>query len=229
MRVLIFLLPLLWVAIGALDVPPLTGRVVDLAGVIESAVEERIEAKLALLEKSDTTQIVVLTVPTLDGDSIEDFSIQVVEKWKLGRKGLDNGALLVIATNDRKLRIEVGYGLEGRFTDLIAGRIIRQIIVPRFRKNDFSGGIEAGVDAMIAAVKGEFTAPEKGTAGVEQFVPLFFLLLFILMMVLRARAREGHAFSSRYSVSRSRGFGGSFGGGGFSGGGGRFGGGGTSP
>ena len=234
MRALILLIPFLCTTLFALGVPPIDGRVTDRAGILSADAKARIEAKLAALETSDSTQIAVLTVPTLEGDSIEEFSLRVAEGWKLGQKKLDNGALLVIAKEDRKLRIEVGYGLEGKLTDALSGRIIRQVIVPRFRDNDFAGGVEAGVDAMIAATKGEFKAEEKRLAIPEQFVPFIFVLFFILIMILRSRGGGGPGrFNRSSSYYRTGGFGGGgFGGGssggGFSGGGGGFGGGGSS-
>ncbi len=233
MRALVLLIPFLFTTLCALDVPSLTGRVNDHAGILSAEAIARIEAKLAALETSDSTQLAVLTVPTLAGDSIEDFSMRVVESWKLGQKKLDNGALLVIAQEDRKLRIEVGYGLEGKLTDLTAGRIIRQVIVPHFKRGDFEAGVETGVDAMIAATKGEFKAEDKKLKIPEQFLPFIFILFWILIMILRSRGGGGPGRFNRSSSYRSGGFGGGgFGGGssggGFSGGGGSFGGGGSS-
>lgn len=229
MRRLFFLIPFLFTTLWALDVPPIDGWVTDRAGILSADAKGRIEAKLAALETSDSTQIAVLTVPTLAGDSIEDFSMRVVESWKLGQKKLDNGALLVIAQEDRKLRIEVGYGLEGKLTDLTAGRIIRQVIVPHFKRGDFEAGVEAGVDAMIAATKGEFKADEKRSVVPEHIVPAIFILFIIFIMILRSRGGGGPGrFNRSSSYYRSGGFGGFGGGGGFSGGGGGFGGGGSS-
>ncbi len=111
-------------------------------------------------EQEDSTQIVVLTIPSLEGDNLEAFSLHVAEGWQIGQKGLDNGALLLIARDERKLRIETGYGLEGTLTDLVAGRIIRNIILPNFKKGNFNQGVIDGVAAMMAAVKGEFKAQE---------------------------------------------------------------------
>lgn len=236
MRRLVLLIPFLFTTLFALEVPTLSGRVNDHAGILSADAKWRIEAKLAALETSDSTQLAVLTVPTLAGDSIEDFSMRVVESWKLGQKKLDNGALLVIAKEDRKLRIEVGYGLEGKLTDALSGRIIRQVIVPHFKRGDFEAGVEAGVDAIIAATKGEFKAEEKKLVIPEQFVPVIFVLFFILIMILRSRGGGPGRFNRSSSYYRSGGFGGfgggGFGGGssggGFSGGGGSFGGGGSS-
>jgi uncharacterized protein len=146
----------------ALDVPPLKARVNDYAGMLGPATAYQLEDMLRKFEAAESTQIVVLTIPSLEGASLEDFSMRVVEAWKIGQKKLDNGALLLIVKNDRKLRIEVGYGLEGKLTDLVSGRIIRDVITPRFKEGNFDQGVIDGVSAMIAAVKGEFTAaPNK--------------------------------------------------------------------
>ena len=152
---------------AALEVPPLTARVNDTAAMFSAQVVAETEVLLSQFETSDSTQIVVLTVPSLEGDLLEEYSMRVVEKWKIGQKGLDNGALLLITRDDRRLRIEVGYGLEGSLTDLVSGRIISQLIVPRFKKGDFDGGLTAGVQAMIQAVRGEFT-PSQATSARQQ-------------------------------------------------------------
>ncbi len=149
-------------AVSARPVPELTGRVNDYAGMLAPATVKQLETVLADLEESDSTQIVVLTITSLDGDSLENFSLRVVEDWQIGRQDLDNGALLLIARDDRKLRIEVGYGLEGSLTDLVAGQIIRNVITPQFRLGNFDQGVIDGVGAMIAAVRGEFQAPASG-------------------------------------------------------------------
>ena len=156
------LLCIFWVAIlSALEVPALKGRVNDNAGMLSAATRQQLEDSLSRLEQTDSTQIVVLTIPSLEGAVLEKFSIKVAEEWKIGQKGLDNGAILLVAKNDRKLRIEVGYGLEGSLTDLMAGRIIRNVIVPQFKAGNFDQGIIDGVQAMIGVVRGEFKAPEK--------------------------------------------------------------------
>ncbi|HEU4345011.1 MAG TPA: YgcG family protein [Candidatus Binatia bacterium] len=139
----------------ALDVPPLRGRINDLASLITADAAKRLEESLGRFEKETGHQIAVLTIPSLEGEDLEGFSIRVAETWKIGQKGVDNGAILLIARDDRKLRIEVGYGLEGVLPDAIASRIIREVIVPHFRSNDYSGGIEAGVDAMMKVTRGE--------------------------------------------------------------------------
>jgi len=139
----------------ALDVPPLRGRINDYAAVLSSDRAQALESRLAAFEKETGHQIAVLTVPSLEGDALEDFSTRVAQSWKLGKKGFDNGAILLIAQKDRKLRIEVGYGLEGVMPDAVANRIVQEVIVPRFRENDYSGGIEAGLDAVMKVTQGE--------------------------------------------------------------------------
>ena len=145
----------------ALEVPPLRGRVNDTAGLLSVATRQQLEDVLVRLEQTDSTQIVVLTIPSLGGEELEEFSIKVVDQWKIGQKGLDNGAMLLIAKNDRKIRIEVGYGLEGSLTDLMAGRIIRNVIVPQFKAGNFDQGVIDGVQAMIKVVRGEYRASDK--------------------------------------------------------------------
>lgn len=145
---------------SALEVPPLRGRVNDLAGLIPPNRVRALEERLASFEKETGHQIAVLTIPSLEGENREEFSIRVAETWKLGRTGFDNGVLLLIARIDRQLRIEVGYGLEGVLPDALASRIVREIIVPSFRANDFAGGIEAGIDAIMRATRGE-VIPEQ--------------------------------------------------------------------
>jgi uncharacterized protein len=142
-------------AATALDIPPLRARVNDLAGMLSPEAAQALEQRLADFERETGHQIAVLTIPSLEGDALEDFSIRVAEAWKIGKKGFDNGAILLIAQKEHKLRIEVGYGLEGVLPDAIASRIIREVIVPRFRSNDFSGGIVAGVNAILQVAKGE--------------------------------------------------------------------------
>ncbi|MFO7460439.1 MAG: TPM domain-containing protein, partial [Desulfatiglandales bacterium] len=129
----------------ALDVPPLRARVNDYAGMLTQGVVRQVDLLLKDLEERDSTQIVVLTVSSLEGEALEDFSMRVAEQWRVGHKGLDNGAILLIAQADRKVRIEVGYGLEGRLTDLQAGRIIRGVIVPEFQAGRFDQGVVRGV------------------------------------------------------------------------------------
>ncbi len=146
------------VQVSALEVPRLQGRVNDYAELLSPATEASLESVLKSLESSDSTQIVVLTIGTLQGDSLEEFSLRVVEDWKIGQQGLDNGVLLLVARDDRKIRIEVGYGLEGKLTDMTAGRIIRNVMGPRFKQGDFNQGIIDGIGAIVMTVRGEFTA-----------------------------------------------------------------------
>ncbi|MEM9997062.1 MAG: TPM domain-containing protein, partial [Bacteroidota bacterium] len=129
-------------------VPTLTGRVVDLADLIDADMEAALTATLAALEDSTTHQVAVLTLPDLQGEAVEPVATRIFNAWGLGQQGLNNGVLLLVARDDRKLRIEVGVGLEGVLTDAEAGRIIRNRIVPRFRSGDFAGGIQAGVLAI---------------------------------------------------------------------------------
>jgi len=139
----------------AAEVPYLSGRVVDEARVLDPAERARIEERLRAHEERTTDQVVVLTVASLGDDSIEEFAERVFRSWKLGRRGRDNGVLLVISTGDRRLRIEVGYGLEASLTDGIAGSIIRNAITPRFKAGDYAGGIDAGVTAILGVLDGD--------------------------------------------------------------------------
>jgi uncharacterized protein len=138
----------------AADVPYLTGRVVDAAEVLRPETRQKLAAELKAHEERTTNQVVVLTVPSLEGESVEDFARQVFEAWKLGRRDKDNGVLILVAPSDRKMRIEVGYGLEGSLPDAVAGRIIRNQMTPRFKANDFDGGISAGAGAVVAVLEG---------------------------------------------------------------------------
>jgi len=168
--------------VAARDVPALQGRVNDNAGLLSPSTEASLESVLQSLETSDSTQIVVLTIDSLRGDSLEDFSLRVVEDWKIGQQGLDNGVLLLISRDDRKIRIEVGYGLEGKLTDMTAGRIIRNVISPKFKQGDFNQGIIDGVGAVVATVRGEFTAPaDAGYRSANQFDPGGFLTAMIFI------------------------------------------------
>ena len=135
------------------DVPYLTGRVNDNAEILSQATRSALTERLKAHEEKTTNQIVVLTVPSLEGESIEGYAEAVFKAWKLGQKGKDNGVLVVVAPNDRRMRIEVGYGLEGTLPDAIAGRIIRNVMTPRFKTGDFNGGIEAGVNAIVTVLE----------------------------------------------------------------------------
>lgn len=144
---------------AAKDVPFLTGRVNDVAGMIPPEVRTRVEARLAEVEKQSGAQISVLTIDSLDGDPLEDYALRVAQTWKLGRKGVDDGVLLLIVKNDRTMRIEVGYGLEAKFTDAQSRRVLDEVVRPRFRDGDFGGGIEAGVNAIIGTIQGKDVIP----------------------------------------------------------------------
>lgn len=144
------------------DVPYLSGRIVDEAGLLSPEAEARIGEKMAALERDTGAQLAVLTIPTLGGEPIEDYSLRVAETWKLGRKETDDGVLLLIARDDRRMRIETGYGVEGQLTDLQSSRILDGILRPAFRGGDYEGGIEQGVDAIGTALRGgEVAAPEE--------------------------------------------------------------------
>ncbi len=144
--------------VNSLDVPVLKGYVNDYADMISSSVESELETKLKAFEDSDSTQIVILTISSLEEESLEEFSIKVAETWKIGQKNKDNGAIFLVSKNDRKMRIEVGYGLEGVITDLLAGRIIDHITAPHFQNGDMDKGFTETVNALIGSAKGEFTA-----------------------------------------------------------------------
>jgi uncharacterized protein len=183
----------------ALDVPPLRGRVNDYAGMLSQGVVRQVDLLLKDLEDKDSTQIVVLTVPSLEGEALEDFSLRIAEQWKIGHKGLDNGAILLITRAERKVRIEVGYGLEGRLTDLQAGRIIRRIIVPEFQAGRFDQGVISGVQAMVDMVRGEFTVEDRKDSGgldlgdFTEAIPLLFLFVFLVFSLGRASRPLGTA------------------------------------
>jgi uncharacterized protein len=171
-------------------VPPLTARVTDLTGTLSGEAVTRIEAKLGDLEAKKGSQIAVLIVPTTQPEDIEQFGIRVEDAWKLGRKGVDDGAYLIVAKNDRRVRIEVGYGLEGALPDAIANRIIAETITPHFKLGDYDGGIEAGVDQMISVVNGEpLPEPDRKWErhnGLGNLLPLLLVVVFVASGVLRA-------------------------------------------
>ena len=156
-RACLLALTLCWAFAAAADVavPPLSGRVVDQTATLSSGDIAALTQTLQSLEARKGSQVAVLIVPTTEPEAIEQYSIRVAEAWKIGRKKIDDGALLVVAKNDRKLRIEVGYGLEGALNDVTAKRIIDEVITPRFRNGDFSGGISAGVERIVAVIDGE--------------------------------------------------------------------------
>ena len=178
---------LLAIPAEALDVPFLAGRINDLAGALSPAARERLEAKLRELETRTGAQVAVLIIPSLEGDSLEAYSVRVAQTWKLGRKGVDDGALLFVARNDRKMRIEVGYGLEPKLTDARSRDILDEYVRPRFRANDFDGGIEAGVDAIGATIEGmPLPAPAGSRAsrsgGMDLLPRLFMAAIFTIVV-----------------------------------------------
>jgi uncharacterized protein len=223
----------------AVEFPALTGRVVDGANVLSPAAERRLTAQLEAHEKATTNQIVVATFDSLQGEAIESFGYQLGRAWGIGQEGKDNGVLLIVAPIDHKVRIEVGYGLEGDLPDVIGANIIQTKILPRFREGDFDGGVTAGVDAIVAALGGEYifdqVRRERGRdrSGSFPFGLIWIVVVFLLFGFGRRRGRRfgggllaGAVLGSVLSGG-GRG-GGGFGGGGFGGGGGGFGGGGAS-
>jgi uncharacterized protein len=147
------------------DVPYLTGRVTDMAQILSRETKESLSDSLRAHEMRTTNQVAVLTIPTLNGESIEDYANRVFNEWKLGQKGKDNGILVVVAPDDRRMRIEVGYGLEGTLTDLMSGRIIRNIMTPKFKNDDYDGGIRDGALAVISILEG---AGSEQVAGMDE-------------------------------------------------------------
>lgn len=155
---LVFLFLFFCVPAYALEVPKLQGYVNDYAGMISAQAKTALEQELRTFEQSDSTQIVVLTIPSLEGEVLEEFSIKVAEQWKIGQTGKDNGIIVLVSKQDRKIRVEVGRGLEGQITDLMSGRIVDLVIKPKFKRGDFDGGLISGVHALIDAARGEFKA-----------------------------------------------------------------------
>ncbi|KAF0145217.1 MAG: hypothetical protein FD156_1048 [Nitrospirae bacterium] len=171
----------------ALDVPKVQGYVNDYADMISPTAKAALENELKAFEQTDSTQIVILTVPSLEGEVIEDFGIKVAESWKIGQKGKDNGVIFLVSKQDKKIRIEVGRGLEGPLTDLAAGRIIDIVIKPRFKRGDFDGGFLAGVSSLIDAARGEFKAdgnhrPQKHEKSSRFFTFLMFGAFVMLFL-----------------------------------------------
>jgi uncharacterized protein len=228
---------LLWIMSGwvwALEVPPLRGRVNDYASVFTQDQARGLEAQLAQFEQETGHQVAVLTVPTLEGEDIEGFSIRVAENWKIGKKGFDNGVILVVAVKDRRLRLEVGYGLEGVLPDAIAKTITSQYIVPHFRSQDYAGGIIAGMDAVMKVIRQEPLPESARRRNNEQDGGLNSIAMLVITLALfgfmayasRANRRKNNVWGTRGRRDGPIIFGpGPFGGGGYSSGGGFFGGG----
>jgi uncharacterized protein len=179
-RALLVAFWLCWPFAAAADVavPPLSGRVVDQTGTLSASDAAALTQRLKDLETRKGSQVAVLIVPTTQPETIEQFSIRVAEAWKIGRKKIDDGALLVVAKNDHKLRIEVGYGLEGALTDVTSRRIIDEIIVPQFKTGDFTGGISAGVDRIIRIIDGEPLPAPKPEVSHGADPDMFFDIVF---------------------------------------------------
>lgn len=259
-RLLSLLLGLLLLALApavqAQDFPKLSGRVIDAANLLSREQESQLSGRLAGLEVQSGRQLVVATIPDLQGYDIADYGYRLGRAWGIGSKEKNDGALLIVAPTERKVRIEVGYGLEGILTDALSSRIIRNAIVPRFKANDYPGGIIAGADelAKLLALPPEEARKLAAQAQAEQeeasggdgaalaFFLVFFLLFFVLPMLF-GRRRHGRAYrrsgmpvilwgpgigGGGTSSSGWGGGSGGWGGGGFSGGGGGFGGGGAS-
>jgi uncharacterized protein len=179
------------IAGAQIPVPPVTGRVTDQTATLTAEQKAALEQTLQAFEARKGSQLAILIVPTTAPETIEQYALRVAEQWKLGRKKIDDGAVLVIAKTDRALRIEVGYGLEGALNDATSKRIISEIITPRFKQGDFYGGITAGVDQIIRVIDGEpLPAPSGtragGTADLQQYVPVIFILALVIGGVLRA-------------------------------------------
>jgi uncharacterized protein len=229
---------------AAAQTPPAAPRdfVTDEAGILPADAKARLESTLRRFDEETSNQVLVVVYRKLPSASLEDFTVRTAQAWRAGRGKLDNGVILFVFVQDRKVRIEVGYGLEGALPDITAHRIIEEQITPRFGAGDYAGGIEAGVNAIIAATKGEYRAEPRPVAGSGQGDNgwMIFLIIIVLIIMFRGGGGGGRTYGRR--GYRGGGFipipmgwggagrwgGGGFGGGGFSGGGGSFGGGGAS-
>jgi uncharacterized protein len=235
-------------ALAAPTFPQLTGRVVDEAGIIPAATEVSLEQKLKGLEDATGDQLVVVTLKSLQGYEIADYGYQLGRTWQIGQKDRNNGVLLIVAPNERDVRIEVGYGLEGDLTDAVSRLIIEQSILPRFRDGDMAAGIVAGADDIIKVLSGDAAAyKEKAAQQPKTYQPkrpedgslagiIPFLVIVVVIIILANRGRRGMWWGGLGGMGTggwssggwSSGSGGGWSGGGFSGGGGSFGGGGAS-
>lgn len=189
---MLLMLAFIAVASAEVPVPALTAPVMDQTNTLTAQQIATLEQTLRAFHDRKGSQISVLIVPTTQPEAIEQYSIRVVDNWKLGRKDIDDGVLLLVAKEDRAVRIEVGYGLEGALPDVIASRIVSQVIVPRFRQGDFAGGISEGVDRIIAVIEGEplpepqrQTQPQASPQGIGSFLPVLLLLVFVGGGILR--------------------------------------------
>jgi len=212
--------------------PPPAAWFNDYAGVIDPGDARRLDQKLRQLQEETSTQVVVAVFPKLPSPSLEDFTSRTAESWRVGRRELDNGAILFVFVEDRRMRVEVGYGLEGALPDALAGRILNDEVVPRFRQGDWVGGLEAGIDGILAAVRGEYTAPPPpeptGPSRSAIVIILVFMVLFFLLVHFGSPGgRRGRTYGGGgYRRDRSHWGGGTWSGGGWGGGGGSSGGGG---
>jgi uncharacterized protein len=195
-RALLAMLVLLSLSAGAVAevaIPPLRAPVTDLTGTLTPEQIGTLESRLRAFETAKGSQIAVLLVPTTQPETVEQYSIRVAEAWQLGRKGVNDGVLLLVAKEDRAVRIEVGYGLEGALPDVFANRITDQVIVPRFRNGDFFGGLNEGVDRIIGVIEGEpvpeptrqSRQPSGGAQGIGSFLPVLLMLVFVGSGILR--------------------------------------------
>ena len=175
------LIGFLWLTatLAEVTIPTLDRRVTDLTNTLSTQQQADLESRLAAFEQEKGSQIAVLIVPTTQPETIEQYSIRVVDQWRLGRKGVNDGALILLAKNDRTTRIEVGYGLEGAIPDALAKRIIDDIMIPHFRQGDFAGGINAGVDSLIGLIQGE-PLPEPVRKSVDASLEKLFIPITIL-------------------------------------------------
>ncbi|MEN6541082.1 TPM domain-containing protein [Parvibaculum sp.] len=225
---LLFAFSVAGAATAAINPPPLTGRVVDAAHVLPMEKVREIDAALAAHEAKTTEQVVVATVPSLDGNDIETYANETFRIWKLGQKDKNNGVLFLVAPNERELRIEVGYGLEGTLTDALSSQIIRDIVTPRFKAGDLPGGIEDGTAAILKVLGGgTLPAPRQDQNDWQNAIPFIIFFLIWIFVVGNARRRGGRGPGIWWGGGGFGGGGGG-GGGGFGGGGGSSGGGGAS-
>ena len=218
---------------GQRDVPELANhRVHDDAGILSAETVAYLEQSLRTFEDSTSNQIAILTVPDLEGESIDQFGIRVAEAWKLGTADRDNGVILLVALQDRKMRIEVGQGLEGPLPDAICNRIIRNEMAPAFRRKQYDEGVIAAIEGIRQAIKGEYKGSGPRKSGRRGLPAGFILLIIVIILIMRSRGHggRGSGWSSGRGWYGGGGWGGGSGGGfsGFSGGGGSFGGGGSS-
>ncbi len=221
-------------------VPELSAWVTDYTNTLTSSEINNLSVRLKSFADSTSSQIVILMIPTLNNYPLEMYSYSVAAKNKIGTKGNDNGILVLIVKDDKKARIEVGYGMEGALPDALASSIIRNVMIPFFKKGDYYDGLYQGINAVILATKGEYKAVPQSSSGKDKsskFVTFIFLIFFLLFFLFRGGRRRGGpggfiffpgGFGGFGGGSSGGGFGGGFGGGGFSGGGGSFGGGGAS-